>query len=146
MQIDTKFHGNITILEEQQWVFPKGLPGFEDEKSFVLLPIEGNEFFQVLQSTKTAYIAFIVANPFTFLESYSFKIDDPTIELLKIEKQEEVFILTILNLQDPFEQSTMNLQAPLIFHVNEKKAKQMILNDGQYSMKHPIANHVKGGR
>lgn len=129
MQIDTKFHGQMMIKENQIWTFPKGLPGFEEEKSFVLLPIEGNEFFQVLQSINIAHVAFVVVNPFTFLASYTFEIDDPTIELLNIQKQEEVFILSILNLQDPFEHSTMNLQAPLIFHVNEKKAKQMILND-----------------
>lgn len=144
MQIETKFHGQLTIQQDQTWTFPKGLPGFEDEQSFVLLPIEGNEVFQVLQSTKTAMIAFIVTNPFTLMDDYSFKIDEPTIELLKIKDQSEVFILNVLSLKDPFEASTINLQAPLIFQTTEKKAKQMILNDAQYSMRHPIDSKMKG--
>lgn len=144
MQIETKFHGQLTIQEEQTWTFPKGLPGFEDEKAFVLLPIEGNEVFQVLQSTKTAMIAFIVTNPFTLMDDYEFKIDEPTIDLLKIKDQSEVFILNVLSLKEPFEASTINLQAPLIFQTTVKKAKQMILNDNQYSMRHSIGEKMKG--
>lgn len=144
MQIETKFHGQLTIKKEQTWTFPKGLPGFEDEKVFVLLPIEGNEVFQVLQSTKTAMIAFIVTNPFTLMNNYTFKIDEPTIDLLKIQDQSEVFILNVLSLKEPFEASTINLQAPLIFQTTVKKAKQMILSDTQYSMRHPIDMHMKG--
>lgn len=144
MKIETKFHGSMTIKEEQTWTFPKGLPGFEDEKSFVLLPIEGNELFQVLQSTETPMIAFIVTNPFSLMSEYTFKIDDPTIELLHIQDESEVFVLNVLSLKDPFESSTINLQAPLIFQSTSKKAKQMILNDGKYSMRHPIDSNTKG--
>ncbi len=144
MQINTKFHGTVTIEKEQQWTFPKGLPGFEEEESFVLLPIEGNDFFQVLQSTTTASIAFIVANPYTIVKDYTFKIDDPTMELLNIQEEKEVMVLNVLTIKDPFEASTINLQAPLIFQVNNKKAKQMILNETNHSMRHPIESTVKG--
>ena len=65
MQIQTKFHGEIEIQQDQLWNFPKGIPGFESEKEFALLPIEGNPIFQVLQSTTTEAVAFIVTNPYT---------------------------------------------------------------------------------
>lgn len=143
MQLETKFHGLITIDPEQIWTFPKGLPGFETEESFVLLPIEGNDFFQVLQSTKTASIGFIVTNPYTIVKDYTFKIDEPTIELLGIEEEKEVMVLNVLTIKDPFETSTINLQAPLIFQVNHKKARQMILNETNYSMRHPIESTAK---
>ena len=140
MKIQTKFHGELKIQPEQIWVFPKGLPGFEDEKELALLPIEGNGVFQVLQSTKTADVAFIIGNPYTLVEDYSFKLDEPTIDLLEINEQEDVFVLSVLSLKEPFESSTINLQAPLIFQTKKKKAKQMILNDNTYSMRHPIGN------
>ncbi len=143
MQLETKFHGTVTIESDQIWAFPKGLPGFEEENSFVLLPIEGNDFFQVLQSTKTANIAFIVANPYTIVKDYTFKIDDPTIELLDIQEEKDVLVLNVLTVKDPFETSTINLQAPLIFQVNNQKAKQMILNETNHSMRHPIEATTK---
>ena len=142
MKIQTKFHGELKIEIEQTWNFPKGLPGFEDEKELALLPIEGNGIFQVLQSTKTSDIAFIVGNPYTLVKNYSFKVDEPTIDLLEINGQEDVFVLGVLSLKEPFESSTINLQAPLIFQTKMKKAKQMILNDNTYSMRHPIGDQV----
>lgn len=138
MNIQTKFHGQIDIQPEQLWKFPKGIPGFEEEKEFVLLPIEGSDTFQVLQSSDTPSVAFIVTNPYTLVDAYSFDIDDPTIELLKIEKPEDVFVLGILTLKQPFETSTINLQAPLIFQLNNRKAKQMILNDKRFKTRHTI--------
>lgn len=138
MKIQTKFYGEIEIQSDQLWNFPKGIPGFENENEYLLLPIEGNDMFQVLQSTHTPAVAFIVTNPYTLVEDYSFDIDEPTIELLNIEKPEDVFILGILTLKQPFETSTINLQAPLIFQMNNRTAKQMILNDNRFTTRHII--------
>jgi len=142
MKIQTKFHGSLEIQADETWNFPKGLPGFENEKEFTLLPIEGNSAFQVLQSTKTPAVAFIVANPYTLVEDYSFNVDEPTIDLLEINKEQDVFILGVLSLKEPFETSTINLQAPLLFQSTTKKAKQMILNDNKFSVRHPIETQV----
>ncbi|WP_342512995.1 flagellar assembly protein FliW [Sporosarcina sp. FSL K6-1522] len=147
MQIQTKFHGNIEIKPDQTWSFPKGIPGFEDEKQFALLSIEGNDIFQVLQSTQTPTIALIVANPYTLIEDYSFDVDEPTINLLDINSEQDVFILSVISLKEPFESSTINLQAPLIFQATTKKARQMILSDTKFSLRHPIGTLAaeKGG-
>ena len=104
----------------------------------MLLPIEENDVFQVLQSTTTPDVAFIIVNPYTIVEDYSFKVDEPTINLLDIKSEEDVFILGVLSVKEPFETSTINLQAPLIFNATTRKAKQMILNDNTFSMRHPI--------
>lgn len=147
MRIQTKFHGKLEIQPNQTWSFPKGIPGFEDENQFALLPIEGNDMFQVLQSTTTFDIAFIVANPYTLVDDYSFDVDEPTVTLLNIEKEQDVFVLSVISLKEPFESSTINLQAPLIFQTTTKKAKQMILNDNKFSVRHTIgtATADKGG-
>lgn len=142
MNIQTKFHGTLTIQQEQTWAFPKGMPGFEDEKEFLLLPIEENDIFQVLQSTKTPAVAFIIVNPYTIVEDYSFKVDEPTIDLLDIKDESDVFVLGVLSVKEPFETSTINLQAPLIFNSTKRKAKQMILNDNTFSMRHPIGTQL----
>lgn len=145
MAIQTKFHGNLDIDAITRWTFPKGLPGLEDEKQFVLLPIEGNDNFQVIQSVTSANIALIVSNPYTIVSNYSFKIDEPTLELLEIKAQEDLMILAVMTLKQPFESSTMNLQAPLVFNIKNHKAKQMILNDANYNLRQPIGQLVEKG-
>ena len=142
MKIQTKFHGELAIQADQTWNFPKGIPGFENEKEFALLSIEDNNIFQVLQSTNTPDVAFIVANPYTVVTDYSINVDEPTIDLLDIKTESDVFVLGVLYLKNPFETSTINLQAPLIFQTKTKKAKQMILNDNTFNLRHPIGNQV----
>ncbi|MBE1555011.1 flagellar assembly protein FliW [Sporosarcina limicola] len=138
MRIQTKFFGDVELYLDQRWTFPKGIPGFEDEKEFALLPIENNSTFQVLQSTTDRDIALIVANPYLLVENYSFDIDEPTIELLTIKEAEDIFVLAVLTLKDPFETSTINLQAPVIFQSKSKTAKQMLINDTAFSIRHTI--------
>lgn len=140
MLIQTKFFGEIKLSSEQLWRFPKGVPGFEDEKEFALIPIEGNSMFQVLQSTQKNNIALIVANPYVLVHEYSFNIDEPTIELLDIKKEDDIFVLGVLSLKDPLETSTINLQAPIIFHATKKIAKQMIINDNKFAVRHVIGS------
>lgn len=144
MIIETKFHGSIEIQSNQTWHFPKGLPGFEGEKEFTILPIEENTVFQVLQSTQTASIAFIVTNPYVLVEDYSFEVDEPTLELLNIEQPEDIFVLGILTLKQPIDSSTINLQAPLVFQMNNRKAKQMILNDNRFPTRYVISMSKEG--
>lgn len=138
MNIQTKFLGEVEIEESQIWSFPKGIPGFDEEKEFALLSIEGNSMFLVLQSLNTQEIAFIVANPYNIVQEYSFDIDDATIHAIDLQNAEDVMVLGVLSIKEPFESSTINLQAPLIFNTKTKQAKQMILNDSTFSMRHQI--------
>lgn len=137
-EIETKFHDKVEVDLSKAWHFPKGIPGFEDETDFVLLPIGDNSEFQVLQSTNQAGVAFVVANPYKLVEEYDFKIDDATVDLLGVEKPEELMVLGIVFIKEPFDDSTINLQAPLLFRTENRKAKQMILNDNRYAIKHPV--------
>ncbi|MGG0644203.1 flagellar assembly protein FliW [Sporosarcina gallistercoris] len=145
MTIQTKFHGELDIDTIAQWTFPKGLPGLEDEKQFVLLPIEENDSFQVMQSITSSNVALIVSNPYTIVNDYSFEIDEPTLELLEIKSQEDLMILAVMTLKQPFELSTINLQAPLVFNIKNHKAKQMILNDANFNLRQPIGQLVEKG-
>ena len=65
---------------------------------------------------------------------------------LSIEKETDVGVYTILTIQDPFEKTTANLQAPLIMNTKNKQAKQLILSDEKYNTKHRIITKaaVKG--
>ncbi len=118
MIIKTKYHGEIRIDEGQIISFENGLPGFNDETQFVVLPLSEDSPFLAPQSVKQEHIAFIVASPFIFFKGYEFDIDHATLELLHIEDIEDVEVMAILTLEEPFENTTANLKAPII--VNKK--------------------------
>ncbi|KXZ17196.1 flagellar assembly protein FliW [Bacillus nakamurai] len=138
MIIQTKYHGEIRIDEGQIISFESGLPGFYDETQFVVLPLSEDSPFLALQSVKQEHIAFIVASPFIFFKGYEFDIDNATIELLNIENIEDVEVMAILTIEEPFENTTANLKAPIVVNKKEMKAKQIILHDASFETKHLI--------
>lgn len=144
MDIETKYHGTQQINEADILQFELGIPGFPEEKEFVLLPL-GEDTLLVMQSVTTPQVGFIITDPFSFFPEYDFKLFDSAVEQLNLEKPEDALVYTILTVQDPFEKTTANLQAPVIINRNNNKAKQVILNDGQYKSRHPLfGQKVKG--
>ncbi|GER72939.1 flagellar assembly protein FliW [Weizmannia acidilactici] len=144
MKRNTKYHGEIEISESDIWHFENGIPGFPDEKAFVLLPILDNGVYMVLQSVMTPYVAFVITSPFLFFRDYEFNIDDATLEQLSIEKEEDVLVYAILTVRNPFANTTANLQAPLILNQKNHQAKQLILNDPKYKTRHPLFANKSG--
>lgn len=140
MQIETKFLGNMMIDPTTIIEFPAGLPAFEEEKQFVIIPLAPNSPFVILQSMNTPAVGFIAAYPFDFKADYSFELEESEKERLKIIDDEDVVVYSIITLNDSLENSTMNLLAPVIINSKEKIAKQIILHDNE---QHPLHYPLK---
>jgi flagellar assembly factor FliW len=136
--IQTKYHGEIEINTGEILHFEKGIPGFLDEKEFVILPLSDDQTFSIMQSVNTPYVAFVISSPFNFFKDYEFKLEDAVLEELEIIEERDVLVFSILSVGDPFEKTTANLQAPVIINNSNHQAKQVILNDQRYNTKHFI--------
>ena len=132
MKINTKFAGEVEITEDDIIHFEKGIPAFENEKQFVIIPMGEDAPFFLLQSVQTVEVAFIIVNPFQFFFDYEVKLTDAIISELGIEKEEDVAIYCILTVREPFSETTMNLQAPLVINTKNRKGKQHIILDADY--------------
>jgi flagellar assembly factor FliW len=143
MKIATKYHGDVEINSEEILKFEKGIPGFPDEKEFILLPLSHDEIFYVMQSVSNGQLAFVLSNPFNFFREYDFKLEDSVVEEIELESKEGVLVYSILTVQDPFDKTTANLQAPVIINSKNRKGKQVILHNEQFSIKHPIFENTK---
>lgn len=66
MNIKTKFLGSVEIKEEDIIKFEEGIPGFEGAKKFIILPLEKESPFAILQSIEQVEVGFVVAFPFLF--------------------------------------------------------------------------------
>ncbi|QSS99614.1 flagellar assembly protein FliW [Pontibacillus sp. ALD_SL1] len=139
MNIQTKYFGEVEVKQEDVVYFPNGLPGFEREMEFVILPVDESGVYQSLQSIQSAEMSLIVANPYVFFTNYEFTLEDQTLDLLGIESPEEVSVLSVLTLREPFQETTANLQAPIIVNTRTGMAKQLILTNTSYKTRHLIA-------
>lgn len=140
MQIQTKFLGEVEIEEKDIITFVDGIPGLEEYKKYVILPIDTETPFAFLQSIEEKEIGFVVAYPFVFKNDYSFEISQEDKLQLQIEKEEDVITFSIITLKDTFKESTINLLAPVVINMKKKIGKQIVLHDQNlYPLRYPIA-------
>lgn len=145
MKIQTAYMGEIKINLQDIINFEHGLPGFENEKAFVFLPIEENSVFQILQSIQTEDLAFIITSPYAVTTNYNFDLDEAAVHALNIQNENEVAVFTIVSLKDTLAQSTVNLKAPIVLNTTNGKAKQVILDSEEFEIRHQISiESVKG--
>ncbi|MEW5322808.1 flagellar assembly protein FliW [Geobacillus thermoleovorans] len=137
MNIDTKYHGTVAVNEQDIVRFPHGLPGFADEKRFVLLPLADTPFV-ILQSVDAPALGFVLIEPFSYFPAYEFELDEATLEQLGIESERDVAVYVILTVAEPFHETTANLQAPVVINVRKRTGKQVILTNTPYKTKHRL--------
>ncbi|MEK4079038.1 flagellar assembly protein FliW [Solibacillus sp. FSL K6-1126] len=145
MKIQTAYMNDIEINEADIIHFQHGLPGFEEERQFILLSISNDSIYQVLQSINTKEIAFIVASPFITIKDYNFELDEATVESLQINDEREVAVLGIVTLKETLASSTINLKAPIILNTTNKQAKQVILDNSTFTIHQPLSNPKEAG-
>ncbi|MBE4907052.1 flagellar assembly protein FliW [Bacillus luteolus] len=141
MKIQSKYHGEIEINESEIIQFEGGIPGFLEEKRFVIVPLaEEDSPLHILQSVETSQLAFVTTNPFTFFKDYDFEIPDAVVNNLNIRSEQDVAVLVILTVKESFEESTANLQAPIIINMKDQLGKQVVLNDPSFKTRHLLFN------
>ncbi|MFN2364473.1 MAG: flagellar assembly protein FliW [Halarsenatibacteraceae bacterium] len=137
-EIETREFGEIEIKDEDVIEFPKGIPGFPDEDEFVLLPLNDESPFIIMQSVNEPGLAFVTIEPSTILDGYDFELADSTREMLKLESHEDVGVLLIATIKDNIEDMTVNLAAPVVFNINERLGRQVILDNDNYPVRYRL--------
>lgn len=139
MKIQTKFLGEVQINPASIIQFPQGIPAFEEEKDFVVIPLGAQSPFVTLQSVQTPSVGFMAAYPYHFKEDYTFDLEQEDLKQLQIEKSEDVLVYAILTLKDTLENSTMNLLAPVAINVKKQIGKQVVLHENaEHPLRYPL--------
>ena len=133
MEISTTQFGDIEYESSDVITFSQGIPGFEDQQSFIIIPSGDIDFpFNMLQSTQTDSLAFIVTDPFLFVDNYDFELSQSDAAFLKISEEgdlEDVIALSIVTIPENVEDTTINIMAPLMINNKEKIGKQILLTE-----------------
>ncbi|MGL5677583.1 MAG: flagellar assembly protein FliW [Cellulosilyticaceae bacterium] len=130
---------NESIQQENIIIFKEGIPGFEHLTKFVLIE-EGDGVFFYLQSVEESSILFPVINPHLIKVDYAPHIQERYFDKLGGGESEAFVLYTIATLREPVGESTVNLQAPLLIHVERRMGIQVIAEDKTYHTRHKIAD------
>ncbi len=143
MRVKTTRFGEIEVDDKETIELPHGLIGFPELKQFVLLDHDKDSPFKWLQSLDEGAIAFVLINPLLFKPDYSVEVAEAEVSDLDLTNEEDAVISTIITMPSNPENMTANLKAPLIFNLKNRKGKQLIINNNDYTTKHNILDEMK---
>ena len=144
-KINTRRFGELEIEEQDIVKFADGLPAFEDEHEFVVLPYEEGTPYMFLQSMNTPELAFLMTDPFVFFPDYTFELDDANMDKLGVEDMEDILVCTLISIPaGGIANMTTNLLAPVVINRHTKEARQVVLEKTQYTTKHRLFPEKKG--
>ena len=146
-KINTLRFGELEIEEQDVVRFADGIPAFEDEHEFVVLPYEEGTPYMFLQSMATPELAFLMTDPFVFFPDYSFELDDENMEKLAINSMDDVLVCTLISVpRSGVAGMTTNLLAPVVINRHTMQARQIVLEKTQYTTKHRLFPEKKGDK
>ena len=138
-KIYTSRFGEIEVDEAKVVHFKDGIPAFEDEHEFIILPYEEESPYYFMQSLQSPDLAFLLTIPFLFFNDYSFEIDDETMKELDIKTQDDVFYYSMITIPNgSVRYMTANLVAPIVLNGENMQAKQVVLEKSNYTTKHRL--------
>lgn len=145
--IHTVRFGDFEVEEKIIVHFAQGIPAFEDEHEFVLIPYDAESPYLFLQSCQTPDLAFLMTSPYLFFKDYEFEIDDATEKKLGLEKPEDVAVYVLLTIPGgSIKDMTANLMAPVIINQNTLDAAQLVLEKSPYQTKHRLFQQDGAGK
>ena len=146
-KINTLRFGELEIEEQDVVRFADGIPAFEDEHEFVVLPYEEGTPYMFLQSLITPELAFLMTDPFVFFPEYSFELDDENMDRLDIKSMDDVLVCTLISIpRSGVADMTTNLLAPVVINRHTMQARQIVLEKTQYTTKHRLFPEKKGDK
>ena len=139
---DTKYWGELAYTEDSVIDFPAGIPGFEQERQFILIEQQALDPLVFLQSLATPALCFLAVHARVVCPEYEFRMSEEDLEVLGLPGMRqppigpELACLTLIHLDE--ENVTANLLAPIVIHIPARRGAQAILAGTAYSHQHRI--------
>ncbi|MBB6632590.1 flagellar assembly protein FliW [Cohnella thailandensis] len=139
MKIVTTRFGELTVREDEVFLFSKGIPGFEERRQYFFVRPEEHAPFEYLQSAEEGELAFILVDPFLFFPNYSFELSDQALADLGDPSQDSLFIRVIVSIRGELKEATANLVAPVVLNSQDRLGQQVVLSSSsEYEVRHRL--------
>lgn len=137
--IETAKFGTVEVNKDLIFDFVLPIIGFSELKKYTIIDYKPESPFKWLQSMEDMELAFPVTLCSFFGIDYQFDIPDEEAEKLEIESVDDVFVCNIANIpaSNP-KDATINMLAPVIVNMANKKAMQVVLKDRKFQVRYKL--------
>ncbi len=137
--IDSSVTTDDVLREAPTVVFPEGLVGCADWKSFVLLTDDDNNApVACLQSVDHADVRFVVTDPRLIEPTYAPVLSDDDRASLELDASDTLVMYCTLTVHNDG-LITANLLGPLVINARTRRGRQVVLTDSGYTTRHNVA-------
>lgn len=144
MNINAKYFGEVSYEKTETIQIINGLFGFESYTDYLPLSFHDEDDSMIsLQSLEDESLSFILMNPFVLCPDYNPKLSKQDLNELEAGSLEDISFYVISVIKDPFNQSTVNLRAPLAVNALNRKAKQIMLEQTEYTFRHTLGDMIQ---
>ena len=125
MLIHTTRFGEIDVDPGRVLHFPRGIPGFEHVKKYLLIEYKDGKY-NWLQAMDDPDLAFMVCDPSLFAISYN--VPEPVLTFLGVTGEKDLAILLIIRVDRAEKKVIPHVQGPLVFNTRNRKGMQWVLD------------------
>lgn len=140
MKLKSTRLGELDIDEKQVIDFPGGIPGFEDERRFAIIPLGDEAVFFYMHSLADPDICLMLAVPFVFFPDYEVELPEEELETLGVEGEDgdHLAVFVVLTVPEDFKKTTANLLGPVVINTATRTGIQFVPAASRYTVRHPI--------
>ena len=146
MKTNTRIFGEIEIADEKIITMERGMIGFPNLNHFALIFDEEKGQKQTsimwLQSMDDTDIAFPVMDPHAVKEDYNPNVNEEIVAPIGELNEENTFVLVTVTVPKKIEDFSVNLKAPIVVNMDNRKAVQLIVED-DYPVKYKVYEVLK---
>jgi flagellar assembly factor FliW len=134
--VTTRF-GTFAVDPTSVIQFPEGLPGFEQNRRFVLISSEEVAPLHVLHALDGPPASFLAVDPRVVLDTYRTML---TIgDRLKLDADEETPLVWLVLVTTDGEGASVNLRAPIVINPVVMMGCQVMPHNSLYPLRHPLS-------
>lgn len=137
MKVTTSRFGIVDVADTDIVEFTDGVLGFESLKRFFIVDPADDTLILWLQSADSAEVAFPILEPKIFKADYKVRLSANELRTLKIVSAagKDTLVYCILTIPEDVTSMTANLKAPVVINTASQLARQVVLQENEYSVK-----------
>jgi flagellar assembly factor FliW len=141
--LKTSRFGELAYADADIISVPRGILGFPEYTRFILVDPADDTLILWFQSVDKPDLAFPVLEPKIFRPDYAVRLSAAELRDLKLENLKQSAVYSILTIPGDVSAMAANLKAPLVINLKEGVAKQVVLQENEYSVSHPMFKELK---
>ncbi len=139
LTLNTARFGEIEYAEEDIITMKSGMIGFESAQKFLIINHKPGSNFRWFQNIEEPGLAFLIIEAQHYMPDYAPSVAASQLDELKINENTPRLVYTVVTIpRGKPEDMTINLAGPIVINTETRQARQIVVEDSRYGLKHPV--------